>query len=375
MNFVENFPLKHNCEVWIVSIDNGRDCKEYTEFYQKKGVHLVDLPQSVSENCGRKDDYIKTIYARYLRLKTIINTGPYDLINMQFVYYADLLDVIILKYLMRSKLILSYWGSDLLRVKDNELIDKGRYIKHADFITFDNMDLEIKFKSMYKWKKRIPSRVAMFGLPILNMIDESRKNGAIENIRRKWGISQNKIVIAIGYNGIPEQQHKKVLHAISKLDEQYKEKIILILQMSYGGSRGYRKSVINTVKKTGFNYIDIQSFLSNEEVAELRIITDIFINAQTTDAFSGSVCEYMFADTVLINAKWLRYREFNKYDFEYLEFKNFNEIHLLIKQAMEQKIDISKNRELVWKLRSWECCAPIWKWIYKRMCRQCVKPQ
>ena len=112
---------------------------------------------------------------------------------------------------------------------------------------------------------------------------------------------------------------------------------------------------------------DIQFFLSNDEVAELRIITDILINAQITDAFSGSVCEYLFAGAILINAKWLCYKELKKYNFQYWEFENFGEVHLLIEQAMEQRMDVSKNRELVWKLRSWEHCAPKWQKVYKRM--------
>lgn len=370
INFVENFLLKNDCEVWILFRGNKREYKDYIEFYKEKRVHLIELPSLVSEIRDGKGrgDFFKTIYARYLQLKVIVNAGPFDLINMQFIYYPDLFDVIILKYLMRTKLILSYWGSDLLRVKESELISKGRYVRHTDFITFDSADLETEFKRVYKWASKMPSKVVLLGLPVLNIINENLENRSVDDIRRKWGISRNKTVIAIGYNGIPEQQHKKVLNAISKLDGRYKEKIVLILQMSYGGSRGYRKSVIEAVRRTGFEYVDIQSFLSNDEVAELRIITDIFINAQITDAFSGSVCEYLFAGAILINAKWLCYKEFKKYNFQYLEFENFDEVHLLIEQAMEQRMDVSKNRELVWKLRSWEHCAAKWQKVYKRMC-------
>ena len=145
INFVENFLLKNDCEVWILFRGNKREYKDYIEFYKEKRVHLFEFPSLVSEISDGKGrgDFFKTIYARYLQLKVIVNAGPFDLINMQFIYYPDLLDVIILKYLMRTKLILSYWGSDLLRVKESELISKGRYVRHADFITFDSIDLEM----------------------------------------------------------------------------------------------------------------------------------------------------------------------------------------------------------------------------------------
>lgn len=369
INFVENFLVKNNYEVWILNTSNKKESKEYIDFFESGRLHLVELPPLISEiNEGKaQGDLFKNFHERFLRLKTIIKSGPFDVINMQFVRFTDLADVILLKYLMKSKLILSYWGSDLFRVNRKELTAQGKYIRHADFITFDNIDLEIEFKKIYR--KKIPSKVVLFGLPVLDIIDKTCRKMAGDDIRRQWGIAKDKMVIAIGYNGIPQQQHKKILSAISKLDKQYKEKVVLLLQMSYGGSREYRKSVINAVKKTGYEYIVIQHFLSNDEVAELRIITDIFINAQTTDAFSGSVCEYLFANTILINAKWLRYKEFEKYNFQYLEFQSFNEIPLLISQVMEKEIDVSKNKELVWKLRSWEYCAPRWKEIYKRMCK------
>ena len=140
--------------------------------------------------------------------------------------------------------------------------------------------------------------------------------------------------------------------------------------MSYGGTRGYRNSVIAMAKKVGFECIDIQHFLTNEEVAELRIITDLYINAQVTDAFSGSICENLFSDTVLINARWLRYKEFEMYNFKYLEFENINEINFLIKKAFNQKIDVIGNKQLVWKLRSWEHCSSKWEEIYGKMCEK-----
>ncbi len=368
MNFVENFLVKHNYEVWILSIGNNRDCKEYADFYKRKGLHLIELPPLALKMYEGKIGFFKAIYGRFLKLKAVIKAGPFDIINMQFVYYADLPDAIFLKYFMRAKLILSYWGSDLFRVDRDELVLQGRYVRHADFITFDNLDLEKEFKKTYNWGKKIPSKAALLGLPVLDIINKSCGDKAKDDIRRKWGIAKDKIVIAIGYNGIPQQQHKRILNVIRRLDKQYKEKIILLLQMSYGGSREYKRSVIKAVKRTEYEYIDIQHFLSNSEVAELRIMTDIFINAQTTDAFSGSVCEYLFADTIIINAKWLLYKEFEKYDFQYLEFESFDDIPLLIQKVVEQEIDTFKNKELVWKLRSWEHCDSKWEKIYRRMC-------
>lgn len=369
LNFVTNFLLKNNYEVWTLNRGNTEEKRRYIETYKKYGIHLIEFPDIVMEAYDKRDENgISSLYIHYLILKTIIKSGTFDIINMQYVDYSDLIDVIILKFVLKARLILSYWGSDLFRIEGRKLKSVGKLSKYADFLTFDNIDLEHKFKKTNKWSKMIPQKTVMLGLPVLDSIKRISKDKDREELRKKWGIDEGKIVVAIGYNGIPEQQHKKVLGVLEKLEDDYKKKIVILLQMSYGGNRTYRNSVIIAVKKTGFQYIDIQHFLTDDEVAEIRILTDIYINAQITDAFSGSVCEYLFAGTVLINAKWLHYREFEKYNFSYLEFENFNDINEIVKKVLKGKIDLERNKALIWKLRSWESCSPKWDKIYKRMC-------
>lgn len=375
MNFIENFLLKNNCEVWIPHRGNPKKHKIYIDFYKANGICLIEFPKVVSEIYERRvtASFYEIMYYRYLLWKEIIKQGPYDLIHMQYVDYLDLPDVIVLKYIMGRKLILSYWGSDLLRVGENTLNFIGKASNFADFVTFDNKDLEIKFKKIYKYNAKTPLKTILFGLPILDIIEQINHEQMVNEIRKSWGISDDKIVVAIGYNGIPAQQHKKILCDIEKLDNQYKNKIVLLLQMSYGGDNAYKKTVLKAARKTGCDCIDVQHFLSNQEVAELRILTNIFINGQITDAFSGSICENLFAGTLLINARWLRYKELEEYGFKYLEFENFDEIHQLIELAFKEKINTSKNKSLVWRLRSWQYCGFQWNKVYRRVCKAWIE--
>lgn len=373
MNFTENFLLKNHYEIWMLNRGSKKEYKKYMDFYRKNGIHLIDVPQLVSDvfDGKEKGNYFKEWYSHVLLIKAVMKEGPFDLIHMQFVDYEALADVVLLKYLMKTRLVLSYWGSDLLREKEERLLSVQRLVRQADFLTFDNKDLEEEFIRIYQWADKKKLRTVRFGLPVLDMIDEKRNKA--EDIRKKWGIPEAKRVVAVGYNGMPQQQHKKILGMIGKTDAEYKKKIILLLQMTYGGTREYRNSVVAAANRTGCEYMDIQRFLSDEEVAELRILTDIYINAQTTDAFSGSICENLYADTLLMNAKWLRYQELETYDFKYLEFKNFSEIKELLQTTVEKMQKISVNRELVWKLRSWACCQAGWKKVYRRACKSCRK--
>lgn len=369
MHFIEDYLQKNNCEIWMLHRSNRKEHRKYISFYRKKGVHLIDGVSANADIYGglAKKNYLKVIRGHFLQIKRIMKSGHYDVINLHSVCFPDLVYAIILKYIMHEKVILSYWGSDLLRVNDKKLYIMGMFAKYADFVTFDNKDLEMKFRETYKWAYKVPSKTILFGLPVLDIINEKCKSISSADLRKKWKIPVEKTVIAVGYNGVLEQQHIKVLREIGNLEDKFKEQIFILLQMTYGATEAYRKQVVDAAKKTGCEYMEIKQFLKEDQVADLRIMTDIFINAQTTDAFSGTVCENLFAGTLLLNAEWLRYQEFKEYDFQYLEFKSINEIGQLIKTALEQEIEISKNKELVWKLRSWEHCAPKWKKVYHKV--------
>ena len=366
IHFIEKVLLKNHHEVWLLKNSNK---KEFLDSFQKMGVHLIECPETVTDwyDGGKDAGALRTLYIHFLQVRLAVKCGHFDVINLQYVDYADVVDVVILKYIMRAKLILSYWGSDLLRVSGRILSFAGIFAKRADYVTFDNGDLKIKFEQKYQWKDRVKSSKALFGLAILDIIREKQENQAAVFIRKKWGIPENKKIVAIGYNGIPQQQHIKVLECLKNIDEDVNDRICILLQMSYGGTAEYRKTVMEAVKKTGCQYAAIEHFLTAEEVAEIRIMTDIFINAQITDAFSGSVCENLYADSVLINAGWLRYQEFIEYDFKYLEFENISEIERIIPMVLEQGFDVSGNKELVWQLRSWESCGSKWEKIYRKV--------
>lgn len=350
-NFVNNFLLKKDCEIWMLM----QDSESSYSYYQRKGIQVLNFK-------GGRSCIVKNL------VKLIKCYIKFDVINLHYVVFKRLVIALLLKIVTGGRLVLSYWGSDLLRAEDKQLVKTKELVRCADFVTFDNRDLEIKFKSLYK-RNKTPLVSAFFGLPILNIIKEKGEKEFVLSIRRKWGITDGKTIVAVGYNGIKEQQHIRVLQNIGKLSQQVKDRIIILLQMTYGGTDEYKEKVIKEAAKTGCAYMDIQSFLTDEEVAEIRIMTDIYINAQTTDAFSGSVCENLYAGTVLINAGWLCYQEFKDFDFSYLEFKEMDEIGGLIERVIEKgyRPNVSKNKELVWKLRSWEHCSRKWEKVYEKV--------
>ncbi len=370
--FTKTFLRKNNYEIWMVKKGCDRESRKWASLYTKIGVHFIDCTSQAAYIAEAKCEksFLKGLCAHIAYIRAIVRAGDFNVINMQYVNYDDVIHAAILKYIIKAKLVYSYWGSDLLRLSGRQLYFNGLFVKHADFITFDNRDLEFKFKETYAWASKIPSKTILFGLPVLDIIQRRDGEKTSENIRTEWEIPKDKKVIAVGYSAVAEHHHIEVLRRIEQMDAEKKKEIFLLLQMTYNGTDRYIKQVADAAKKTGCEYRVLRHYLTNEEVADLRIMTDIYINAQTTDAFSGSVCENLFAGTILINAEWLRYQEFKDYDFQYLEFQDMDEIGRLVQTAMEKKIDVSKNRKLVWRLRSWECCAPKWQRMFQRLLRE-----
>ena len=366
MWFIKDFLLKYDYDVYVLETSIT---DQHRKFFEDNNINIIECPSKVINwyKNGKQGNRFKTLYIYYLQIKAVLNSGNYDIINLHYVDEFNAFLCILLKRIQKSKLILSYWGSDLLRISTSTLKRTGLLIKKSDFITFDNEDLKMKFNGLYSWSYKKKNEVVFLGLPILNIIDKKMKSYNENLFRERWNIPLNKKVIAIGYNAIPEQQHLEVIKCINNLSEKEKENIFLLFQMTYGRDEEYCLQVKKCAEATGCQFLFLENFLTDEEVAEIRIITDIYINAQKTDAFSGSVCENLFSETVLVNAKWLRYKEFDKAKFKFIEFSDWMDLEDKLNKALNENGDLSSNSELIWSMRAWESCAPKWEEVYREV--------
>ena len=116
-HFVEDCLLKNGYEVWMIyRKDRQGAYKNYVKNYKEKGVHFIKLPKAVNNIPVKQENFLKKLYLHFLLLNTVRKSGNYDLINLQYVGYINLIYAAILKFLTRGKLVLSYWGSDLFRM-------------------------------------------------------------------------------------------------------------------------------------------------------------------------------------------------------------------------------------------------------------------
>lgn len=350
--------IRRQDEVFLFAESSSDDI--YFDVFYKDNIQIIDLEKEDNNNFNTRSLWKRQkVVKKYLNI--LKQYGPFDVINVQYVTDLSSLLAVALKR-KETKLIYSYWGSDLLRVRKVFLLRIKSRIKKGDWVTFDNIDLQDKFNEVYGKSYTGRMECAYFGVQTLDDIETVNKSCSKQQIKEEWKVPQDKICIAVGYNGIIQQQHLKVLESISRMSKADQDKIFLVVQMTYGGTEMYKASVIEKLKALGLPYKVFLDYLSGEEVAKIRLITDIYINAQTTDAFSGSVCENLYCGNLLVNADWLNYKELVQHNLKFISFMDFENLTQVLEECLKGtlQIDISENKEKIASLRLWEECEKRW---------------
>lgn len=262
------------------------------------------------------------------------------------------------------KIIISIWGSDMYRNKSVNFILACR---NAYLITFTSQQSIEFFKSKYEWSKD-NIRLCSFGLAPIDNLKKLSKTKQECKIDLK--LNAKKIMITIGYNMAPEQQHLKILEQFN--DEKIlrlKDDIQLVLPISYGGSVKYKLKILSKLTELPFEYKIFDTFLSNIDVAKIRKASDIMLQFQITDQLSGSMLEHIFAKNIVITGSWLPYENLKEKKYWFYDIKMIEDIKSLIPQIISNYESISQktynNQKLLGIDYSWNNTIKKWLTLYK----------
>lgn len=349
--FVQNVLLSSGYEVVIIK-KNG---KVNIHLPEHKNLHVIEnkFPKAVNG--------VQKILRILIRFFEIRKYGPYDIINIQFVTIKDLKR---LQYYKKrnTKTILTFWGSDILRASPKQLEQMSSFINKADLITTDALCTQKAVLKQFTNVKKIET--IYFGDNICEEIDKIID--IAQSYRKEFSLSDNKIIVAIGYNARETQQHLKVLYEIGKMNSNELNNYQFLFQFSYClEDSEYIKKVLDYAKEIKIDYIVIDNYLTSFELAKLRLSVDIFINSQTTDAFCNTVKEYLLAKTIILNPSWLRYEELDKWGLRVLEYKSFEELTSLLinyKELITNK-ELNNNSSIIKNYVGWDSCKKRWQGV------------
>src|SRR5690606_20863873 len=97
----------------------------------------------------------------------------------------------------------------------------------------------------------------------------------------------------------------------------------------------HRKAVSTLVADSGVEGIVLEDFLSEDQMSQLRLATDILVYAPVSDAFSASVSQSLAAGNVVIVGAWLPYKTRQRAGFYYHEIDQVSLAGIALESVIE----------------------------------------
>jgi|GEM_PF-3351130 len=292
--------------------------------------------------------------------------GRYDVVNIHncdeiYIHLMDALRGI------TDQVYTMMWGSDFyraseaMRARKKIIFDKSRYVMFANPVNARDLT---SYYNDYRDKAIING----FGVAKFDLIRAIGEQQSITELKEHFGFPQDKIVVAVGYNGTKGQQHVELLDEIARLPEAVRARLFLVLQMTYGFQQDYCSGVEARAKELGLKYKLLKDFFNDEETARLRLAIDVVLNAQVTDGFSSSIQEHIFARNIVVVGDWLPYQPLELARIFYLRTP-LDGFHAVLSDVVarygEMKAETQGNSEKIYELSSWNHRIKSWVSIYR----------
>ena len=243
-----------------------------------------------------------------------------------FVHYVGTVESVLAVWFRRkfTRLTLVFWGSDIMRSGQQMRALQQKAIDKADYAVCDTEHLLSACKKAYQLQNVSAKCIRLPYQNLYHLEELAPYNQS--DFKTKLNLPQEKILVAIGYNRTQAQQHLKVLEALSKLPQEYSDRCVFVLPLTYGGTtEKYQAELENALKESKLETCTLRTYLSTEDVARLTDCMDVFINAQTTDALASAVTEHLYSGTIMLHGDWLTYEDLRNGYYTEL-FSSFEEL-------------------------------------------------
>lgn len=253
-------------------------------------------------------------------INIIKGLGIFDICHIVYVFISNCYPVIACLNQFHT-LILNYLGTDFYLdpfTKQFMLQSKKSLLDYADFIIVDTRKILNDFLSL---APQYQSKIDVVHFKTYQL--EVLKNKITQDNKRK-SKQNEKLTICCCNNATVRQQHWIGIRALAALKESDKRKIKVIFLMTYGYNSipDYKDKIAKKMKEIDIEYNIIDSYLSHEELADLRKNIDILLHLIVADARSGALYESLYAGSVVIKGDWLNYPELEKENVFYISVKN-----------------------------------------------------
>ena len=162
-----------------------------------------------------------------------------------------------------------------------------------------------------------------------------------------------------------------MVDAIEENSDILPKNYVLIFPLTYHrNDEKYIADLKNRLNEKQINHICYDDFLSEKDLARIRISSDIYITIPKSDAASSSLLEYLLAGNVVLAGDWLPYKYHSDLGlyFHTSSLKNLpNKIRDIIINFNKYKNDTMKNKQIVLNNCSWSYRIKGWEYIFNSL--------
>lgn len=334
-NYVRQNLEGRDYDIYILRHSVRQIPAQYAKYYEEHNI-TVFSPGPESEGAGKA-----ATIKRFLRkLRYLCSLGTIDVVHIHYLHRSSLLLYRIFRYRIK-KLILSYWGDDVLIPMEKEVKAQKKCLPYADAITVTVQHSKDVFQNRFGQSYNDRLHVVHFPNGGVCIIRDLLKKMSKLDCRRFFDIPDGKICIVCGYSSDEDQKQDICMEEISLLSDEIKKHIHVILPMQYGaGNQNYKNRVLEMAQKSGCSYQILTEYVPHEVNAKLCIATDVYINVRKSDASSNFMKEELYAGAVMIQGDWLIYKELENAGERIVKIQKMNEIHEVL-EKMVPKIDLN----------------------------------
>ncbi|MCH5191176.1 MAG: hypothetical protein J1F23_03335 [Oscillospiraceae bacterium] len=329
-NFIKNMLLGRGYEIYVLRHSIRKIPEQYEKFYKENNI-TVFSPGTEDEGRSKIDTA-----KRFLRkIHFMRRLGKIDICHIHYLHRSSCLLCRLFKRNI-DKLILSYWGTDILKPTDKEIKAQEKCFQYADKITVTVAHSKKVFVERYGTKyndKLCFGRITSGSIPAIKAYAETVTK---QQCRESMKIPERKICIVCGYSADPSQHQDICLEEIAMLPMEYKAKIHILIPVQYDRiSLAYIENVKKQAANCGCTYDVLEEYVPFERNATMCLATDIFLQLRDSDAFSNAMKEQVYSGSFMIQGSWLIYEELDQCGAPVVKIDHLNELHETLSEILK----------------------------------------
>lgn len=339
-NFIKNSLMGRGFEIYILRHSLTPIPEQYMKFYNENNI-TVFSPGKSSDKRGK----LATIKRFMRKIFYLLRLGKVDVCHIHYVHISSCLLYRIFKMNFK-KLILSYWGDDILIPTAKDIEAQKKCFPYADAITVTVENSKSTFLNRFEGQYADKLMIARFAGGGVQGIHDFAEKKTIQECRHEFNVPDGKLCLVCGYNADPSQHQDIICNEVALMGEGAKNKVHLIIPLQYGRiSEKYIEDVKDAAQKCGCSYEILEEYVPFERNSVMCLATDIYLNLRDSDAFSNAMKEQMYSGSVMIQGSWLKYKELDDCNAPVVKINSLNELHTVLEDLVN-KTEIKENIEL-----------------------------